>query len=270
MNSINGTVGGLLIGLASVSAVAQLPAQDRTPTDRSLGASLLAVSVPGPSAPLWQLRDTSRKEAAKTRLEAIYGRAVTGDRIGGVQPTVVLGLRYEEQTRDSAGHVNRGAGVTGARIGLRAGDRADNQPLSALELYIGGRNMAFLDKPYLPDVGIDFVVGWGNLGVDTRASMGFRVPIELVGENKYGRFTLFAAPSMAWGHIRVRSCEDRGPGDNCGDLGMQAVFGRTRFLLAGGTSLTVLPTRLSIVAGVQRLYAKGEESRIWIGTAWTP
>ena len=116
----------------------------------------------------------------------------------------------------------------------------------------------------------DLVVGWGNLAVDTRASVGFRIPIEWVGESRHGRITVFAAPSVAWGHIRVRPCEDRGPGDNCGDLGMQVAPGRTRFLLAGGTSVTVLPARLSVVAGVQRLFAKEEESRIWIGTAWTP
>jgi hypothetical protein len=259
----------LLIVLASISSLAELDAQDRSPTDRSLGGSLLAVSVPGPSAPLWKLRDSVRSKTA-TRFEAIYGRAVTGDRVGGVQPSVVLGIRTETQSRDSAGNFQPGAGIAGARVGLRAGERAGNQPLSALELYFGARNMGFLDRKYVPDVGIDFVVGWGNLGIDNRASMGFRIPIEIVSENRYGRFTVFAAPTMAWGHIRVRSCEDRGPGDNCGELGMQAVFGRTRFLLAGGTSLTVLPARLSVVAGVQRLFAKEEESRIWIGTAWTP
>jgi hypothetical protein len=51
---------------------------------------------------------------------------------------------------------------------------------------------------------------------------------------------------------------------------MQAVVGRTRFLIAGGASLSVLPARLSVVAGVQRLFAKQEETRVWIGTAWTP
>jgi len=156
------------------------------------------------------------------------------------------------------------------RVGVRAGERAEAQPLSALELYIGVRTMAFLDEPSLPDVGIDLVAGWGNLGVDTRASLGFRVPIEMVRETKHGRLTVFAAPTMAWGHIRVRPCDDDGPGDNCSDLGVQAVFGRTRFLMAGGASLSVLPARLSVVAGVQRLFAKQEETRVWIGTAWTP
>lgn len=249
--------------------LATIAAQDRSPTDRSLGASLLAVSVPGPSAPLWTLRD-SAPSATHARIEASYGRAFTGGHIGGVQPTVVLGLRGESQSRDSAGNYQRGATVVGMRVGVRAGERAEAQPISALELYFGARSMSFLDKPYLPDIGIDLVAGWGNLGVDTRASLGFRVPIEMIGESRYGRVTLFAAPSVAWGHIRVRSCEDRGPGDNCGDLGMQAVLGRTRFLLAGGASLSVLPARLSITAGVQRLYARDEESRVWIGTSWTP
>lgn len=263
--------GAALAGLAALSLLlcAPLRAQDRSPTDRSLGASLLAVSVPGPSAPLWALGDSSPSRT-RARIEAVYGRAVVGDRVGGVQPTVVLGLRGESQTRDSAGNYQRGAAVVGARVGIRAGDRAAAQPISALELYVGGRSMSFLDRPYLPDIGVDLVTGWGNLGVDTRASLGLRVPIEMVAQSRYGRVTLFAAPTMAWGHIRVRSCEDRGPGDNCGDLGMQAVFGRTRFLLAGGGSVSLLPARVSVTLGAQRLYARDEETRIWIGTSWTP
>ena len=244
-------------------------AQDRSPTDRSLGASLLAVSVPGPSAPLWALRDSTRTRTA-ARIETTYGRAFTGNRIGGVQPTVVLGIRGESQSRDSSGRMIRGADVFGARLGIRAGQRAEAQPISALELYAGMRSMSFLDKPYLPDIGVDVVAGWGNLGVDERASLGIRVPIELVGQTRHGRLTIFAAPTMAWGALRVRPCEDRGPDDNCGDLHLQAVVGRTRFLIAGGASLSVLPARLSIVAGVQRLFAKQEETRAWTGIAWTP
>ena len=255
--------------LGALAPLTAIPAQERSPTDRSLGASLLAVSVPGPSAPLWRLRDSTKSKSV-ARFEATYGRAFTGDQIGGVQPTVVLAIRGENQSVDSAGRYERGATVVGVRVGVRVGERAEAQPLSALELYIGVRTMAFLDEPSLPDVGIDLVAGWGNLGADTRASLGFRVPIEMVRETKHGRLTVFAAPTMAWGHIRVRPCDDDGPGDNCGDLGVQAVFGRTRFLMAGGASLSVLPARLSVVAGVQRLFAKQEETRVWIGTAWTP
>ena len=252
-----------------LAAAGALHAQDRSPTDRALGASLLAVSVPGPSAPLWTLRDSSRGKTA-ARVEVAYGRAFTGNRIGGVQPTVVFGLRGESQHRDSAGRYVRGATVYGLRAGVRANERTSVQPLSAVELFAGVRSMAFLDKPYFPDVGLDVVAGWGNLGVDRRASLGLRVPIEMVAESRHGRVTLFAAPTMAWGQLRVRSCEDRGPGDNCGDLGLQAAVGRTRFLLAGGASVSVLPARLSVVGGVQRLFARDEETRGWIGSAWTP
>lgn len=259
--------------LALVTAVAipvaSLDAQFRLPTDRSLGASLMAVSLPGPSAPLWTLGDSVRMRTA-TRFEASYGRALVGNRAGGVQPTVVLGVRGESQNRDSTGRYNRGSGVAGARVGIRAGERAEAQPISAFELYFGGHSMAYLDVPHWPDAGFELVVGWGNLGVDRRASLGFRVPVEMVGESRYGRFTIFAAPSIAWGHIRGRPCEDNGPGDNCGDLGVQLAVGTTRYLLAGGTSLTLLPARLSMVAGVQRLFAKGEETRAWVGTTWTP
>jgi hypothetical protein len=275
MNAIDGarshpgSRGRVALALAVLLPVAALRAQDRSPTDRSLGASLLAVSIPGPSAPVWDIRDTS-KSRTKARLEVNYGRAFTGDHIGGVQPTVVLGLRSESQSRDSAGKKLGGAEVAGVRLGVRAGEHAETQPISSLELYLGARSMGFLDQPYLPDIGLDVVAGWGNMGVDTRASLGLRVPIEMVAQSSWGRVTLFAAPTVAWGRVGVRACEDRGPGDNCGDLGLQAVFGRTRFLIAGGASMSVLPARLSISAGVQRLYAKHEEPRVWFGTAWTP
>jgi hypothetical protein len=218
---------------------------------------------------VWDIRDSS-KSRTRARLEVNYGRAFNGDHAGGVQPTIVFGLRSESQSRDSAGNKLGGAEVAGIRLGVRAGEHAEEQPISSLELYLGARSMAFLDKPYLPDFGVDVVAGWGNFGVDTRASLGVRVPIEVVGQSSWGRLTVFAAPTMAWGQIGMRACEDRGPGDNCGDLGIQAVFGRTRFLLAGGASLSVIPARLSVSAGVQRLYASHEEQRVWFGTSWTP
>lgn len=255
--------------LGGMAPVAAIPAQDRSPTDRSLGASLLAVSLPGPSVPRLRRPDSTKSESV-VRFEATYGRAFTGGQIGGVQPMVVLGIRGEQQKRDSDGNYEGGPNaVGGGRVGIRAGERAEEQPISAIELYVGVRNIT-IRKPSLPDVGIDLVAGWGNIGVDTRGSIGLRVPIEMVSETKHGRLTVFAAPTIAWGHIRVRPCEDRGPDDNCGDLGIQAVLGRRRFLIAGGASLSVLPARLSVVAGVQRLFARQEETRVWIGTVWTP
>lgn len=154
--------------LGGIAPVAAIPAQDRSPTDRSLGASLLAVSLPGPSAPRLRRPDSTKSESV-ARFEATYGRAFTGDQIGGVQPMVVLGIRGERQERDSAGEYERGATVGGGRVGIRAGERAEAQPISALEFYVGVRNIP-LRKPSLPDVGIDLVAGWGNIGVDTPSS----------------------------------------------------------------------------------------------------
>lgn len=258
----------LALALAAATPCAPLSGQDRSPTDRSLGASLLAVSVPGPSAPIWRLRDSALTKAA-VRFEAVYGRAFKGDRIGGVQPTVVLGLRGETPPRDSAGNPQRGAGVAGVRVGIRAGERAEAQPVSALEFHLGVRSMSFLGRAYGPDIGFDVVLGWGNLGVDRRASLGIRMPVEMVVENRHGRITVFGAPAFAWGHLSNRACVETRH-DPCGTFERELLFGRARFLLAGGTSVTVLPARLSLVAGVQRLFAKEEETRLWIGTAWTP
>ena len=88
--------------LGGIAPVAAIPAQDRSPTDRSLGASLLAVSLPGPSAPRLRRPDSTKSESV-ARFEATYGRAFTGDQIGGVQPMVV--------TR----RPSRGAGEVGDR-----------------------------------------------------------------------------------------------------------------------------------------------------------
>lgn len=252
----------------AVQAPAALHAQARSPTDRSLTASLLAVSIPGPVAPFTAGAD-SGAAAQATHFEIDYGRVMPGDLIGGDHQVVVLGVRSESQATDRDGVRVRGSGVVGARLGLRAGDRGDAQAISAWEVYFGGRNLITSAKPEWLDAGLEVAVGWGNLGLGQRASLGFRAPIELVHEVRQARATVFLVPGMAWGHIRTRSCEDNGPGDNCGDLGVQLAAGRTRFLLGGGAGVTLLPSRLSIVAGVQRLFAVGEETRLWMGVAWT-
>ena len=245
-----------------------LHAQERSSTDRSLSASLLAVSIPGPVAP-FTTGDGSGIGAHATRFEVDYGRVMLGDRIGVNHQLVVLGMRSESQASDRNGVRMRGSGVVGGRLGLRAGDRGDAQAISAWEIYFGGRNLLAPGQPGWLDAGLEVAIGWGNLGFGKRASLGFRAPIELVHESRQARTTVFLVPGMAWGHIRTRSCEDYGPGDNCGDLGVQLAAGRTRFLLGGGAGITILPTRLSIVGGVHRLFAVGEDTRLWLGMAWT-
>lgn len=255
-------------GILLAQAPGSLDAQERSSTDRSLSASLLAVSIPGPVAP-FMAADGSGTGAHATRFEVEYGRVMPGGRIGGDGEMVVLGVRSESQASDRSGVRMRGSGVVGGRLGLRAGERGDAQAISAWEIYFGGRNLIVPGKPGWIDAGLEVAVGWGNLGFGKRASLGFRVPIEMVHESRQARTTVFLVPGMAWGHIRTRSCEDYGPGDNCGDLGVQLAAGRTRFLLGGGAGITIRPSRLSIVGGVQRLFAVGEDTRLWLGMAWT-
>lgn len=251
--------------VVSAAAGTVLPAQVRGPSDRSLAQSLLAVSFPGPAAPVWRVADSVHSKQ-RARVDVAYGRALRAG-AGGLRPTMVLALRGEELTRQTTGPT---AGLLGARIGLRADEPTSSLPVTSAEVYFGGRTMHHTASATGVEGGFDVVFGWGGFGADTRASFGMRAPVEFVAQGMGSRFTVFAAPTMAWGHIRMRGCEDRGPGDNCGDLGVQIAFGRTRFAAAGGASLTLLPADLSVSAGIQRLFAVGETERVWLGGSWTP
>ncbi|HEX2778071.1 MAG TPA: hypothetical protein VHM30_01155 [Gemmatimonadaceae bacterium] len=241
-------------------------AQWRSPTDRSLGASLLAAALPGPSTPVWTAEDSARVTSA-VRFDVHYGAPLTRDAFG-TSPMMVIGIRDEHQQRDSTTGL---AGVMiGARLGVRTGDAVQRRPLGAVETYLGFRTLAYVDNPAHPDVGADLVLGWGGFGDNTRASFGLRFPVEMVFEGTSARLALLATPAVGWGHLRLRSCEDTGPDDNCGDLGLQVAAGQPRYLIGGGASLTLMPARLSVSAGVQRLFAPGERSRGWAGLGWTP
>ena len=269
-----------LLLVAALVIATPLKAQRDTPTDRSLSTSLFAVSVPGPSAPLWTTPD-SMKGGEGTRWEIAYGRAARPTGFAGEATTLVIGVRAEQQSRtpieiegltrtDTASRRNLTAGVAGFRVGLRADERIRTSPIGSIEGYIGGRTLAYTRNSNVPDFGFELVAGLSNFVEDLRGQLGFRFPLELVRETPHRRYTLFAVPTMAWGAIRIRGCEDNGPGDNCGDLGLQLVFGRTRFLAAGGASVSVLPSRVSLSGGVQRMLAAGESPRLWAGAAWTP
>ena len=269
----------LPLAAAMLAAGPTLAAQRHTPTDRSLSTSLLAVSVPGPSAPLWTTPD-SMKGGEGTRWEIAYGRAARPTALAGEGSTLVIGVRAEQQSRQrieiegltDSDTTSRQltAGVAGVRIGLRADERMRSSPIGSIEGYLGGRTLAYTRNSNVPDVGIELVAGLSNFVEDLRGQLGFRFPLELVRETPRRRYTVFAVPTMAWGAIRVRGCEDNGPGDGCGDLGIQLAFGRTRVLAAGGASISVLPSRVSLAGGVQRMLAAGESPRLWLGAAWTP
>lgn len=268
------------LAVAMLAAGHTLSAQHHTPTDRSLSTSLFAVSVPGPSAPLWTTPD-SMKGGEGTRWEIAYGRAARPTTFAAEASTLVIGVRAEQQSRqrieiegltdpDTSTSRQLTAGVAGFRVGLRADERMRSSPIGSIEGYIGGRSLAYTRNSNVPDFGIELVAGLSNFVEDLRGQLGFRFPLELVRETSRRRYTLFAVPTMAWGAIRLRGCEDTGPGDNCGDLGIQLAFGRTRFLAAGGASVSVLPSRVSLSGGVQRMLAAGESPRLWAGAAWTP
>ena len=143
-------------------------------------------------------------------------------------------------------------------------------PVSALELYAGGRTQVLPHATVRPDAGVDAAVGWGGFGEDTRASFALRFPVEVAGSARGARLSAFAAPTMAWGYIRMRSCEDRGPGDNCGDLGLQLAWGQTRYILSGGISAAAERIGLAASVGVQRLVAPREVARLWLGVSIAP
>lgn len=253
--------------LATAACASTLGGQQRNPTDRSLAASLMTVSMPSPVGPTWMIGD-SAKGAGRARFDLTFGQAVRGS-FGSRHGTAVIGLRMEGIERDSAG-TGASAGYLGARVGFRAGDAATTNQISAIELYAGGRTQVLGERAVRPDVGLDFVAGWGGFGGNTRASLGVRLPVEIARRIGGARLSVFAAPTMSWGYIRVRSCEDTGPDDNCGDLNLQVAFGQTRYILSGGVSAAAERVGLAVSAGVQRLVAPGEVARFWIGTSWSP
>lgn len=256
-----------LATLVTALAATASGAQERNPTDRSLAASLVAVSMPSPPGPAWMIGD-SAKSASATRFDLAWGRAVRGS-YGSRHETIVFGLRGETIERDSAG-TRASAGYAGARIGLRSADAGGLGQLSALELYAGGRSQVLPDAAVRPDAGVDAVVGWGGFGGDTRASFALRFPVEIATRSRGARFSVFAAPTMAWGYIRMRSCEDLGPDDNCGDLHVQIAWGQTRYIVSGGLSAAVERIGLAASVGVQRLVAPGEVARLWVGVSIAP
>src|SRR5688500_12316296 len=88
-------------GLAVHVGAPAIDAQGRSATDRSLSASLLSVSIPGPVAPYTTAVD-SGSAAHAVRFEIDYGRVIPGQRIDGLPQVVVLGVRSEsEGNRDA-------------------------------------------------------------------------------------------------------------------------------------------------------------------------
>ena len=238
---------------APLEALAQLHV-----ADSSIAPSLLvgALSLPsaGPHAPsdsVWVRRFT--------RGEVQYNRTSTA----GMPSMLVLGVRSDQVTLDSLGW---NAGVFGLRTGFaRSGAGDDDIRLSALELYFGGRTMGHLEGARA-NVGAEIVAGWSGLESNTRGSLAFRFPVEFIRGRGPGSVAFSIVPAVAWGQIRFRSCEDRGPGDGCNQSGFQLAMGRTRFVLGTGITLNT-GAGFSITAGAQHMFARTQQPRFALALA---
>ncbi len=171
--------------------------------------------------------------------------------------------------RDSA-TANMSAGSAGVLLGFRMPDDLNARPtLSMVELQTGVVGRLHPLNPVVHNAGLELAAGWGNLERDLTGTLGLRLPLEHVYRSERLRVSLSAVPTMAWGHIRFRGCENLRSGDNCGDLGIQLEFGRTRFLMAGGVGIGLEPAGITLSVGMQRLMAAGQDPRMVAGLAWS-
>jgi hypothetical protein len=236
-------------------------AQRHARADRAIAASLLT-TIPGPSSPQWWTGDTAALSGS-LRFDVAYAAVRWAE---GASPLVV-GLRIEELNRDTSGI---SASIVGLRLGVtRATDSNRSLILSAAEVSLGGRSLRFLRGSSRPEAGFEVVAGRGDFGSRSKGTLGVRFPVELVRPIGAGRLTVYAVPTMAWGRIRTRQCTDSGPGDNCGDLGVQLSFGRTRFALAAGATAAFARSGLALSVGGQRLIAAGHPAQLGAAVSWT-
>lgn len=251
------TRSAILLGIITATAPYDAHAQ-RHMADSSIAPSLLVSALSLPSTGHYRARDSVFARRL-TRGEVQYNRTSTT----GMPSMLVLGVRSDDVTLDSLGW---NASVLGLRTGFaRTGAGDDDIRLSALELYFGGRTMGHLEGGRA-NAGAEIVAGWSRLQSNTRASLAFRFPVEFIRERGPGSVAFSLVPAVAWGQIRFRPCEDRGPGDGCNQSGFQLAMGRTRFVL--GTGIT-LSTRagFSITAGAQHLFAREQQPRLALALA---
>ena len=244
-----------ILGLAllTLTGSSDALAQRHAIADSSVGRSLLTAAVTLPSTYAVSPRDSAFARRF-IRLETQYTRTSAM----GVPSMLILGLRSDNVSRDSAGW---NASVFGIRTGLaQKADGSRDVTLSAVELYFGGRTLGYLERPGWPNIGVEAVAGWSGIETRMRASFALRFPVEVIRGNGPTRVAFSVVPTMAWGQVRFRSCEDRGPGDNCGSLGIQLAAGRTRFVL--GTGVTLAAGRgVSVTAGAQHMFARSQQPR---------
>ena len=169
-----------------------------------------------------------------------------------------------------------GVSMESSNVGLtvvRAISEGERTLVTAGSLRIGGNNRAQADS--IGDrvvAGLETEVGFGRHGERHFGTLAFRLPIVIrkvpaAGQFSAPRLSAFVAPTVAWGRLGLRECDDLGPGDNCGDLGIQLVFGTTRWLLAGGVRAELPAQGIAVSAGVQQMLALGDRPRLAVGLA---
>lgn len=243
------------IAIAMAIATAATPygalAQRHT-ADSSIAPSLLVGALSLPSSARYTPSDSVFARRF-TRGEIQYNRTATA----GMPSMIVLGVRSDDVTLDS---LNWNASVFGLRTGLtRGGAGDDDLRVSALELYFGGRTLGHMEGGRA-NAGAEIVAGWSRMESNTRASLAFRFPVEFISRRGPASVAFSIVPAVAWGQLRFRSCEDRGPGDNCNQQGFQFVVGRTRFVLGTGVTFST-KAGVSLTVGAQQLFARTQQPR---------
>jgi hypothetical protein len=252
-----------LLFLCAFPAPQRIAAQKHAFGDRSLAASLLNAAIPLPTSTLRQ-GNYGDEPATRFRFELQYSRSAAT----AASPLLIVGMRSDHPSSDTN---VRGLGVVGVRLGFAPEQQRQGGRLpAAVELQVGTRIPRLALDSRTPDVGIDLVAGWSGLDDHVRGTLGVRIPVEYGWDLGSNRVLLSGTPTVAWGHVRFRECENLGYGDNCGDLGVQLEFGRTRFLLAGGATLDLAAAGLSLSLGTQHLLAVGHTPRFALALAWAP
>jgi hypothetical protein len=226
-------------------------------TDSAIAGSLLLVS---PLASLPPRAGDGGDYVLSRRVETQYSRS-----FHAVSPTqLVIGLRTDAQQRDSSDWSSLAFGI---RAGIRGGENSEGAALSSLELSLGARNLGHFGERPKPNVGVDVVAGLSWLEADAKGLLAVRAPVELISHRSAGALSLSIVPALAWGHLRFRQCEDRGPGDNCGSLGVQLAAGVTRVVLGASLGAS-LAAGMAATVGVQHVFAPEQKPRLTAGLAF--
>lgn len=245
--------------LAACTLALLLPSAVRAQTaDRPLARSPIALHVP--------LLPLARHDDRRSTAVLLQG--------GGGHGTGALSLGVDfaaPGAPDSAG-VRAGTPlVVGAALGFAPSSDRLGPHLWTAAVHAGGLSPAArLGGGVGLRTGLDVAVGLTDLSRDPTTSLGLRLPVALTRAGGGRRVAAFVAPGIGWGRFGVRRCTDDGPSDGCGDLGVQVHSVRREWLLAGGVDMDVVPGRVRLTAGAQRMLARGERTRVALGLGWEP